>query len=392
MDNLNYLFQKLKLIEMKFEKLNEISIDKFNIFSILRKSSDEVNLHSKFIYELLNPNGSHQQGDIFLNLFIKEINIDFIIDNIDIYREQDNIDILIQSKEQSIIIENKIYTEDHSEQLSRYLDKVKNKGYKKENISLIYLTLFGEEPNEEKVQEKTICISYEQHITKWLENCIKEVALVPIIRETIAQYLKLVKELTNQSQHKGYIMEVKEFLLSDSNNLKTVLDIEQSIIESKIEIQLGFWETLRKSLIDKNHKLEFYSSNNDKDFKSSVNKFYNQQKNKRYFGLRCQLEDNLYFYVEINWNIYYGFSVFHEGKIVNNQMEIIKQIDTNWEHEGNDSYWKYPEKQLNFESFNNQNVLDLIDNELRQKDIKTISDDIDKILTSYNKLSNKTKK
>ena len=57
---------------MKFAKLNEISIDKFNIFSILRKSSDEVNLHSKFIYELLNPNGSHQQGDIFLNLFIEK--------------------------------------------------------------------------------------------------------------------------------------------------------------------------------------------------------------------------------------------------------------------------------------------------------------------------------
>jgi hypothetical protein len=314
---------------MKFEKLNEISIDNFNVFSILRKSSDEVNLHSKFIYELLNPNGSHQQGDIFLKLFIEEIDINFTIDNINIYREKDNIDILIQSKKQSVIIENKIYSKDHSEQLSRYLDIVLNKGYKKDNISLIYLTLFGEKPNEEKVQEKTICISYNQHITKWLENCIKEVALVPIIRETIAQYLKLVKELTNQSQQKGYIMEVKEFLLSDSNNLKIALNIENSIKESKIEVQLRFWEALHKSLNDKNHKFEFYS-NNDKDFKSSVNRFYNRQKNKRSFGLRYQLEDNSSFYVKIHDNIYYGFYGSQEGKITTHQMEIIEQIDTNW--------------------------------------------------------------
>ena len=64
MDKLNYLFQKLKL--------NEISIDNFNVFSILQKSSDEVNLHSKSIYELLNQNVSHQQGDIFVNLFIEK--------------------------------------------------------------------------------------------------------------------------------------------------------------------------------------------------------------------------------------------------------------------------------------------------------------------------------
>jgi hypothetical protein len=59
------------------------------------------------------------------------------------------------------------------------------------------------------------------------------------------------------------------------------------------------------------------------------------------------------------------------------------------ERKNNNSYWKYPEKKLDFDSFNNQNVLDLIDNELRQKDIKTICDDIIHIITSYKKLSNK---
>jgi len=391
MNNLEYLFQQLKLLEMKFEKLNETSIDKFNIFSILRKDSDEVNLHSKFIFELLNPNGSHQQGDIFLKLFIKEIDgINFINENPNIFREKYNIDILIQSPNQSIIIENKIYTEDHSRQLSKYLNIVQNKGYIEENIFLIYLTLFGEEPNEKKVRKKVINISYEIHILKWLENCLKEIALIPTIRETINQYIKLVKQLTNQSQYKGFIMEVKDFLLSDINNLKTALDIQKSITEAKIDIQLAFWETLDKSLINQNYKFNFYSANGNKNFKSSVSKFYNQQKNKRYFGLSYQLKENLYFFIEINWNIYYGFSVFQEGKISNQQIEIIKQIDTNWEEENNNLYWKYPKKKLDFERFNNQNVLDLVNEELRIEDVKTIVDDIIYLLTSYNKLSNKT--
>jgi len=101
-------------------------------------------------------------------------------------------------------------------------------------------------------------------------------------------------------------------------------------------------------------------------------------------SLRYQLEDNLSFYVRIEHNIYYGFYNPQDGKIANHQMEIIGKINTNWEQGNNNSFWKYPEKRLDFDSFNNQNVLDLIDNELRKKDVKTICDDIDKILTSYN--------
>jgi len=66
MSKLNFLLEKLKILNMKYVKLNENNSDKFNIFSILLKSSDEVNLHSKFIYELINPNGSHQQHETFL--------------------------------------------------------------------------------------------------------------------------------------------------------------------------------------------------------------------------------------------------------------------------------------------------------------------------------------
>jgi hypothetical protein len=57
MNSLQFLIKQIELIDYKYKKINEINIDGFNIFSILRKDNDEVNLHSKFIYELLNPKG-----------------------------------------------------------------------------------------------------------------------------------------------------------------------------------------------------------------------------------------------------------------------------------------------------------------------------------------------
>jgi len=390
MKKLEYFFQQLKLLEMKYEKLSELYRDQFNIFSILRKESDEVNLHSKFIFELLNPNGTHQQGNIFFKLFIKEIcKINFKDDNPDIFREKYNIDILIASPNQAIIIENKIYTEDHSGQLSKYLKIVKNKGYNEENIFLIYLSLFGDEPNEKLVQDKVINISYKKDILNWLENCIKEVALIPTIRETISQYINLVKKLTNQSQYEGFIMEVKDFLLSDANNLKMALDIQESITKAKISVQLSFWETLNKLLSERNYKFIFYSDNNDKDFESSVENFYKKQRNKRYFGLRYKLQENLYFFIEINWQIYYGFTTFNKGNISNLQMEIINQIDTTWDGKDNGIYWKFPKNKLNFESFNDPNILNLVNEKSKIENIKIIVDDIINILTSYNELYDK---
>ena len=66
MDNLQHLFSQLQLFELKYQKIEEASIDSFNIFSILRKSSDEVNLHSKFIvdFSTLNINISKEKFNI----------------------------------------------------------------------------------------------------------------------------------------------------------------------------------------------------------------------------------------------------------------------------------------------------------------------------------------
>lgn len=381
MNQLQFLFNKLNVLEMKYQKFNETSIDSFNIFSILRKSDDEVNLHSKFIYELLNPHGTHKQGNLFFKLFLQTVEIEFEMLEVYAFREKYNIDILLQSKKESIIIENKIYTQDHSKQLSKYLQTIQEQGYQDENIYLLYLTLFAEQPNEIAIRERVINISYSQTIKMWIESCIKEVALFPTIRETLTQYLNLINKLTQQSQYKGFILEVKDFLLQE-NNLQTLLNTEQAVIEAKIEVQSNFWKTLLTQLTP-HYPFKFYSLNGDTKLEKSVHKYYKKQKNRKDYGLEYAIDENLYIFIELRDNIYYGFYFLDSKKIQPQQEEKLNSIPINWE----DNYWKYPQKKVNFEKFNTKNVLDLIDKQQRETDVKTISDEIIYLIQHYYKES-----
>jgi hypothetical protein len=378
MDNLKTLFSQLQLFELKYQKIEEASINSFNIFEILRKPNEEVNLHSRFIYELLNPNGSHKQGNIFLELFLKEVNLELYTLEVAVFREKFNIDILVESKPKAIIIENKIDTQDHSNQISKYLNIVKKRGYQNSNISIIYLTLFEEEPNEVSMRDRVINITYSENIRNWIDSCIKEVALIPTLRETLVQYLNLINRLTHQSHYKGFILEVKDFLLKE-NNLKTILNIEASIIEAKIEVQLTFWRELIANL-EPHYKFEFTNYNNDKTIEKSVNRYYKKQKNRKDYGYEYKVDKNLYFYIELQNNIYYGFYFPDKEKELASQHEKLNKIKIDWEDE---DYWKYTDKRLNFETFNNKNVLDLLDSSIRENDIKKISNEIIDLIKQY---------
>lgn len=66
---LDKLLSNVGAIHNNYKKQHLESGNAFNVFEIINVTTDEVRLHSKFIAELLNPNGSHGQQDLFLSLF-----------------------------------------------------------------------------------------------------------------------------------------------------------------------------------------------------------------------------------------------------------------------------------------------------------------------------------
>lgn len=182
----------------------------FNVFKILRIGHLEVKTHSPILGELLNPKGHHGQGVKFLRLFLTQFGIqDFDTESktakmdLEYYigpnteKSGGRIDIMVKDgKRSTLIIENKIYAGDQEKQMSRYrnFDCAAH---------LFYLTLDGHEPsNLSELAPNGIqckCICYAKDILTWLNECRKEAACLPSVRETITQYIHLIKELTNQS-------------------------------------------------------------------------------------------------------------------------------------------------------------------------------------------------
>lgn len=72
--NLQVLLQRLDIVRDKITARNE-GKEKFNIFTCLMDSSDEVNLHSRFISSLLDPKGNHGLGFAPIDILLKFISI-----------------------------------------------------------------------------------------------------------------------------------------------------------------------------------------------------------------------------------------------------------------------------------------------------------------------------
>ncbi|RYE14736.1 MAG: hypothetical protein EOP45_19240 [Sphingobacteriaceae bacterium] len=224
------LLDQVSALSKRYKHISELTGENFNIFRILKLESAEVKTHSAFIAELLSPQGSHGQKDMFLNLFIKsfcfkgnELNAKNCLVEVEKHvgyknmegTEGGRIDIIItdQKSKSQIIIENKIYARDQHNQLLRY-------NHYSPDADIIYLTLNDKKPGVSSTQilienEHFKCFSYKADILNWLEACRKEVAVYPIVRESLTQYINLIKYLTNQTINQ--MMEIELSSLMKSN-------------------------------------------------------------------------------------------------------------------------------------------------------------------------------
>ena len=230
--------------------VNESSIikegDRFNVFNVIGLWSEEVRLHSAMIRELLDPSGSHGCSDRFIRLFFTKVyNIDIsekeslskaIVDS-EYYisqisedgKEGGRIDILVsvpkELNRKSLIIENKIYALDQKNQLLRYYNFGKKEF--EDRFILTYLTLDGKEPSNASIGDgnniEPICISYNNHIMTWLHSCAQIAFDKPKVRESIIQYIDLLKQITGNTMNKN--ADIVNIVASSEENLISGLQI-----------------------------------------------------------------------------------------------------------------------------------------------------------------------
>ncbi|CAC9957817.1 hypothetical protein [uncultured Gammaproteobacteria bacterium] len=165
------------LNDIDFDKL-ELGLKTPNIFQILSVARTEIR-HSNFLGWLLDPNGNHGLGRLFLVKFLRGVSTSEIateldefdiealnFNNVEIRREWKNIDLLLVFDTLVICIENKIDSKDHSNQLAKYR-KIINNNFKNKNKIFVYLTPTGEPPITKSEIDHYALYSYQEIIEQF---------------------------------------------------------------------------------------------------------------------------------------------------------------------------------------------------------------------------------
>lgn len=235
-----------------FERI-QLSLREPNIFRALAVSRMEIR-HSNFLAYLFDPQENHGLRDIVLRKFLRDIFADTrsvgrtlfdadILDwgAIEIRREWRNIDILIILPEDVIAIENKVDTSDHSNQLARYR-KIVEENFQHKKQHFVYLTPFGNDPDDQSESEIWMNYSYIQ-IAEIIER------ILTLYHESFAE--KVLHYL------RDYLTTLKRELLMNDDLNELAVKVYQShraafdfIFENRPDPASQLYPYFEKALVD----------------------------------------------------------------------------------------------------------------------------------------------
>lgn len=249
----------------------------FNVFRVLRSEDDERNLHSRFLAALLDhrkvPGEPRENLKDFLvtvaeyweretddagHEVLKTIveKSDFKSGSIRIERESNYIDILIVNDAEpkwAVAIENKIRAIDQPQQLWKYYNSLTE--YR--NRTMLYLTLDGHEPEKhsvydkdcrDRVPEDRLClISYRDTLPPWLKRCQERAYAESGLRESIGQYLSIVRELTSTYWTEEYMTELKALCIK-GNNPRLIHDLAEALMGKKVDLLCDFLKDVENAV------------------------------------------------------------------------------------------------------------------------------------------------
>ena len=263
----------LKNFLLEIHQLDPLeNIDSFNCFDVLKISRTEIR-HSNVLAWLLDPNENHGFGEKILqdlnHYMVKSglvtdtkqafdlLKMDYA--DIMVRREWKNIDILVESKKEKYVlcIENKVGIKDHSGQLDRYWDSIKNEYSDDYNKFFLYLTPDGSPPKED-TYDAWRTIKYETFIDI-IDSELKKTILEPKRKMFIENYLEILRR---EMMDNAEIVKICQDIYRKHKN---ALDL---IFEYRPDKLQNFYEIVKEWCIDKDNegKILFDESRSSKSY------------------------------------------------------------------------------------------------------------------------------
>lgn len=243
------MLKQIKILNDKLEIKKLRGNNDYNLFLALLDINDEVRLHSRFIYSLLDPNSSHYQKELFLELFIKACgleNFGLNLQTAKVYKEYENIDIYITDGVKHIILENKINAGDQEAQIKRYIKTVQKENDGEAEIYVLFLSPQGREPSDYslsglkieggKILEKNgnevakfKVVSYDKEIMAWLGLCLDEAGNLANLAAVISQYKNVIEKI--YGKYKGVQMDERKIIEIILKNYDVVDEIRNKYFD-----------------------------------------------------------------------------------------------------------------------------------------------------------------
>ncbi len=229
----------------------------YNVFQVLEVQEKEV-IMCRFLADLLDPQGTHGRGILFLKTFVKDVlkihsMSDLLLMHTAVAKEyaidhDRRIDIVIRNIDYFIPLEVKIYAGEQQGQCFDYYKYAKN-------APIVYLTPFGTPPSEYSRKEKAgrgilplnriLCISWAEDICTWLGGLLN--GLKEPLRSVVMQYIDAI-HMTADEREKKQVEKTVELLYESSRYFQAGLQIERSMKQAKLKLIRLVFEDLEKEM------------------------------------------------------------------------------------------------------------------------------------------------
>ena len=240
----------LKEIEHLWQAIDSLQCEHPYRLNVIEELHINENGHSRILAKLLQYRSDDRKYvflESLLNYIISIKRVDFPdrVEKPEISQEIERIDLWVRDKKFALIMENKACgAVDQETQIYRYIEKTKKRGFKDEQIFVIYLPPTDDtEPSDyswkglkELYAKRYVKLSFREDIIKWIENYV-----LPNIRykdnlllTAIIQYCDYLKELFNLNNND---ME---------NQIHDLLDKELALSADLVEKSKQIDETIEK--------------------------------------------------------------------------------------------------------------------------------------------------
>jgi hypothetical protein len=217
---------RVAIAEKKQRQRDRKEATRFNVFDLIDPDENKL---SDVLADLLDPKGNHGQGDLFLRLLFKQLDLGpdaKLAKDATVRREVPThgilkylrrIDVLVETF-MLLAIENKVDSIDQPEQVKDYLEHLRHcTQVRRAPSMLIYLTRDGRPPEsisrevvDQEVAGKRLCYwSYGRDLRAWLKECGSQCE-APRIRDFLSDFVRYVDLVLKEEPETEQEQELRE--------------------------------------------------------------------------------------------------------------------------------------------------------------------------------------